>query len=201
MGLLMARDNHLHLEICCWMHYLPSKQSQHPPYCPCSLSLEIWLYLPFSTGLCGPYYWPTPQWIFWFSHGHSRPWAYEGGNSLPLQQKYQCGRCSQTLFPPWLPSLWLTWQMHLRLRPSIHLSLCKRTYLPSEIWPQTLLCLPPTNQWRDRESKSGARNLPPHLLQWTLRKIGRPSPHGRILSQLYHPLCYQQVTIFPHPQI
>ena len=181
-GLLVARDDHLCLEIHCWMHCLQSKQSQHPPHCPCSLSLEIWLYLPFPTGLCGPYYWPTPQQIFWFSHGHSRPWAYEGGNSLPLQQKYWHSRYSQTLFPPCLPSLWFTQQMHLWLRPLVYLSLCKRTYLASEIWSQTLLCLPPTNRWRDRESKSGTRNLPLYLLWWTPREMGRPSSHGRILS-------------------
>ena len=106
------------------------------------------------------------------------------------------------LFDPLcFPSLWLTWQMHLWLGTSIHLSLCKRTCLPSKIWPQTLLCLPPTNWQRNRESKSGARNLPPHLLQWTPWKMGRPSPHGRILSQLCDPLHHQQVTVFPHPQI
>ena len=118
-----------------------------------------------------------------------------------LATKYWCSRYSQTFFPPCFPSLWLTWQMHLWLRTSIHLSLCKRTCPPSKIQPQTLLCLPSTNWWRNRESKSGARNLPPHLLQWTPQKMGRPSPHSRILSQLYHPLHHQQVTVFPHPQI
>ena len=173
MGLLVARNDHLHSEICCQMRCLPSKQSQHLLHHPCSLALEIWLYLPFPTGLCGSYYWSTPQWIFWLSHGCSRPWAYEGGNSLPLQQKYWCSRCSQTLFPPCFPSLQLTWQMHL---------LCKRTHPPSEIRPQTLLCLPLTNWWRDTESKSGTRNLPSYLLWWTSWEMGRPSPHDRILS-------------------
>ena len=103
-----------------------AKQTKSTPIPPSWPSLpEFQLYLPFPTGLCGPYYRPTPQWILWLSHGCSRPWTYEGGNSLPLQQKYWHSRCSQTLFPPCFLSLQLIWQMHLWLRPSIHLSLAR----------------------------------------------------------------------------
>ena len=91
--------------------------------------------------------------------------------------------------------------MHFWLRPLIHLCLCKRAHLPSKVWPQTLLCLPPTNQWRNKEGKPRTRNLSPYLLWWTSWEVGRPPPYGRILSQLHYPLHYQQVTVFPHSQI
>ena len=90
---------------------------------------------------------------------------------------------------------------HLGLRTSICGQFRKGTQSHPWIWNLPIYSISPPNWWRNRETQSESRNLPPHLLWFSPWNMGRSHSHGGIHPQSLPPLHHRQIPILPHAGI
>ena len=182
----------IHLRMC----QLPNCKGKHPSHSIQTITPCIWIPSPILFCIGWSHYW-TPHFPpFQFSHGHGRPWAYEGGNLLPLQQGHWHSWSCLTLFLPHFSLVWPTFQSNLWPRTTICLGLHSRICLPPSIQHIPFHCLSPTDQQGDGMSKSGIGNLSKAVHLKQTQRMVIPTSHGRIQSQFCHPFCHTTNSVF-----
>ena len=105
--LLVAQDAHIHEELCRWMCCLSAGKDKLAPNRPTS---DAYQRLHYRMTLCPDllqfHHWFTSLRRFWFSHGCGRPWAFKGGNFMPLSQDHRRHRNYRTPHSECLPKIW-----------------------------------------------------------------------------------------------
>ena len=175
-GLLVVGHGFLCLQLCPWMHHVPTTGDQHPSNCPSThvhTSKERCLTL--RNGYDRLHHGPTTiHWLvgqdLWCSYGHGRPWHYKRGNSFPLYEDHRCHDNGNSLLRRCFQTIWCTVLHYLWLWSSIFLQSLSR--ISQTLQPQVVHehSLPPTNWWRNWTDESGHQSIPLDLLwkqtQW-----------------------------------
>src|SRR4030095_8833766 len=94
--LLVARNVHIHQEICGWLHYLSANENKYPSDDPTVDADEIHSNETVHTNNFGFHYRFTIIGRVRLNYGHGRPWSFEGGNFNPMHKRnYRAGngRC------------------------------------------------------------------------------------------------------------
>ena len=105
--LLVAWDAHICEELCWRICHLLTSKDKLAPNKPASNTYQG---LYNRTTLCPDLLWLHHRLAglqqFWLSHNCGRPWAFEGGNFMPLSQSHQHYRNCGTPHSEPLPKIW-----------------------------------------------------------------------------------------------
>ena len=117
---------------------------------------------------------------------------------MPHKEDYHCWRCHHHHFPKTLHQIQIVQQNHLWPRTPIRSKVPERTRKNTQIQISPVICLSPSNWWRNRKGQPGNQNLPLDILQIKPLRMGRTNTHGRIRPQHLTPLYHRQIPILSH---
>src|SRR5712672_2125163 len=115
----------------------------------------------------------TPSLIRLRFHPHDyRPRLFQSGPFYPMQGEDGNQRACRNVFQKGLPSLWNSWENHLRPRSKNHVPTCQGYLYRNRNPTEHQHCLPSTNGWSIRTNESDPRNIPTNILQRTTDRLG-----------------------------
>lgn len=129
----------------------------------------------------------------WYSVTMTPPRLLSWSHAIPPSSQTDCG----TLFPKYLPPLWITHHHHFWLKNAVQLCLLART-LSKTLSQSTILFHLPSTDWRwNWMSQSRTGTVPEGLLQLLVEQLCQTAPLCWVHTQFGAIRFYKGITILP----